>query len=322
MAVNKVAYSSPSPQPQTPSIDSLSSQPAQDTGWLRRYFEHLVTERGLAPNTLESYRRDFADFTDLVVDPLQASTDDIRAFIVARLNKDLSPRSVRRQVSAVRGFYQFVFNEGGRPDDPSRYVRAPRAHRTIVRPTTRQEVDSMVEFIGANDPLSLRNRALLYAAYGSGFRATELINLQIADLHFAHQVAKVRKGKGLKDRQVPMNTLEMEAIQLYLANGRPKLIAGASHDVLFVAKGGEPITRQRLWQIMTNISNDVVGRLISPHKYRHAFVADNVNGGAGFRTVQKMVGHASVTTTMGYMHSDLHRIRTEYLRTHPRGVAA
>ena len=139
---------------------------------------------------------------------------------------------------------------------------------------------------------------------------------------FTIRVKQVRLGKGQKDRIVPLNAMEMDAFRLYLEKARPRFAKQPDNGVLFIGRrSGGPLTRQRLWQILTEISTQVVGRAISPHKFRHAFVTDCINGGASPRTVQTMVGHASVTTTQNYMHSDLERTRAEYLKSHSRGTS-
>jgi integrase/recombinase XerD len=289
--------------------------------WHAQYFEYLTGERGYSTHTIDAYRSDLEQFQEaLAKDLLRGTSDDIRKFILAYLETGVSPQTARRKLSAIKGFYQFVFAEGGLARDPSRDIRAPKAFRSIVRPITRTEVDQILASVGTSNPLDLRNRAIVYVAYGSGLRVTEATNLRIADLDFQHSVAKVRLGKGQKDRMVPLNQPEIDAIRLYLENARPKFAHGQDNGVLFVGRRGEALTRHRLWQILTRISQQVVGRSISPHKYRHAFVTDTINGGGASRVVQKMVGHTSVKTTMGYMHSDLERFRAEYLRAHPRGV--
>jgi integrase/recombinase XerD len=293
------------------------------TDWRARFLDYLIAERGYSDHTLSAYGPDLAQFSAALAkhDLLSASTDDIRQFILGRLESGASPATVRRKLSTIRSFYQFVHGEGGLICDPSRHIRGPRAFKPVVRPITGAEVDQILAAVGTDHPLDLRNRALVYAAYGSGLRVSEAVNLRIADIDFQHSVAKVRLGKGRKDRIVPLNPPEMEAVRLYLEKARPRFAKEPDSGMLFIGRDGEqPLTRERLWQVFTEISNRVVGRAISPHKYRHAFVTDTINGGAGFRVVQKMAGHANVTTTMRYMHSDLARTRSEYLKSHPRGV--
>jgi integrase/recombinase XerD len=298
------------------------STPHGTHDWRAQFISYLADERAYSKPTISAYQSDLDQFTEKMgKDPLSASTDDIRKFILHLLESGISSRSARRKLAAIRSFLQFVFGEGGIQQDASRHIRAPHAFRAITRPITRGEVDQILSLLSTDRPLDLRNRALVYAVYGSGVRVSEIAHLNIADVDFAHAVAKVRRGKGQKDRLVPLNLSEIEAIRLYLERARPRFAVEPDNGVLFIGKHGDSLTRQRLWQVLIGLSMKAVGRKISPHKYRHAFVSDTINGGAGFRVVQKMVGHASVTTTMGYMHSDLERTRAEYLKSHPRGVA-
>lgn len=290
--------------------------------WLALFSQYQEGERAHADNSISAYAIDLEQFrTSLPKDVLLATSDDIRKFILGCLDSGVSPKTARRKLCAIRSFYQFVYGEGGLAKDPSRDIRGPKAHRTLVRPITREEVDLILASIGTEQPIDIRNRAILHACYGSGLRASELTHLHIADLNFVDSVAKVRLGKGQKDRHVPLNEREVEAIRQYLELARPRFVKAPDEGILFVGRYGEPLTRHRLWQIMTELSKVVVGRAISPHKYRHAFVTDTTNGGASLRVVQKMAGHRSVRTTQGYLHSDLARVRAEYLKSHPRGIA-
>jgi site-specific recombinase XerD len=288
--------------------------------WLSRFIDYLTDERGYSAHTISAYEHDLGEFRyALARDLLAASTDDVHKFVLGLLESGLSPKSARRRLSAIRSFFRFVFEEGGLPENPTRHIRSPKAFNTIIRPITREEVDQTLASIGTDRALDIRNRALVYVAYGSGVRVSELTRLKVADINFSLGVAKVRLGKGQKDRLVPLNQLEMDAIRSYLETARPRFAREPDDGLLFIGRGGRQITRQRLWQIMTGVSLAAVGRSISPHKYRHAFVTDTINGGAGYRVVQKMVGHAHVKTTLDYMHDDPERIRAEYLKSHPRG---
>jgi site-specific recombinase XerD len=291
--------------------------------WISQFVQYQEGERAYANNSIDAYAIDLEEFrSSLHKDVLQASSDDIRKFILGCLDRGVSPKTARRKLCAIRSFYQFVYSEDGLAKDPSRDIRGPKAHRTLVRPITREEVELILASIGNEHPIDIRNRAILHVCYGSGLRASELTNMRIADLNFAHSVAKVRLGKGQKDRHVPLNELEVEAIRQYLELARPHFVKTPDEGILFIGRYGEILTRQRLWQIVTELSMKVIGRVISPHKYRHAFVTDTTNGGASLRVVQKMAGHRSVRTTQGYLHSDLGRVRAEYLKSHPRGIAS
>jgi integrase/recombinase XerD len=289
--------------------------------YLAQFFEYLTTERRYSEHTISAYESDLDQFSkSLAKDPLSASTNDIRKFILRCLESGASPKTARRKLSAIRSFLQFVFVEGGIDRDPSRHIRAPKAYDAVIRPITRPEVDQILASLDTGRPLDVRDRALMYAAYGSGLRVSEAANLKIADIDLQKSVAKVRRGKGQKDRWVPLSPPEIEAIRQYLERARPRFAQDPDNGTLFIGRRGEPLTRQRVWQVLTRISIRIVGRAISPHKYRHAFVTDTINGGAEPHVVQMMVGHASVRTTMEYMHFDLERTRAEYLKSHPRGA--
>ena len=304
------------------SAETIEATYRQAPNWRSQFRDYLTSERGYSEHTLSAYESDLNQFSEaLAKDLLGASTDEVRKFILGCLEAGVSPKTARRKLSTIKSFFGFVFAEGGLPKNVAGHIRAPRAFDTIIRPITRAEVEQILAALSSDHPLDVRNRALVYVAYGSGLRVSEIIRLKTDDVNFQQSIAKVRQGKGQKDRFVPLNQLEIEAISLYLNKTRPRFAKQSDNGVLFIGHYGEPLTRQRLWQILTEISSLVVGRAISPHKYRHAFVTDTINGGAGSRVVQKMVGHVSVTTTMEYMHSDLEHLRTEYLKSHPRGAA-
>src|SRR6266851_8556749 len=220
--------------------------------WRAQFLEYLTAERGYSGHTISAYESDLEQFSlFLGKDLLSASTDDIRKFTLRYLEDGRSPMSARRKLSALKGFYHFVFAEDGLAADPSRNIRAPKAFRSIIRPITRHEVDQILTALGTDRLLDLRNRALIYAVYGSGLRVSEVAALPIADLDFRHSYAKVRLGKGQKDRRVPLNKWEMEALSLYLDKARPRFAQEPDNGVLFISRRGEPLTRQRLWQILT-----------------------------------------------------------------------
>ncbi|MGA9134085.1 MAG: tyrosine-type recombinase/integrase [Candidatus Sulfotelmatobacter sp.] len=303
------------------SAEARPMQIPKTVDWRACFIEYLAAERGYSEHTIKAYEADLEQFSEgLGKELLSASVDDIRQFISNRLEQGAGPKTARRELSVIKSFYRFAFGEGAIDHNPSRHIRAPKAFELIVRPIIRPEFERILASISAERPIDLRNRAIVFALYGSGFRVSEIITLKIADVDFRHSVTKVRLGKGRKDRLVPMSSPEIEAFQVYLKRARPHLSKDPDDGVMFIGKRGKPLTRQRVWQLLTEISERIIGRGISPHKYRHAFVTDTINGGASYRVVQAMAGHASVSTTMRYMHSDLERTRIEYLKSHPRGV--
>ena len=289
--------------------------------YAQQFLEYIAGERGYSPHTVEAYGLDLEQFKrSLRKSLLRASSHDIRKHVARCLARGESAQTASRKLSSIRSFYQFVFMEGGLPRNPARHIHKPKIPQTIVRPTTGKEVDELLAAMPANTPREMRDRALLYVAFGSGLRASELSDLRLADLDFPNGVAKVRLGKGKKDRLVPMNRREMEALALWLDKGRPQFAREPDNGHVFIGRYGWVMTRQRLWQVTTAISADVLGRGVSPHKFRHAFVTETINGGADIRVVQQMAGHASINTTRRYLHFDLERLRAQYLKAHPRGA--
>ena len=290
--------------------------------YTEQFLEYIAGERGYSPHTVDAYGLDLEQFKrSLRKSLLKASPHDIRKHVARCLARGQSAQTASRKLSCIRSFYQFVFMEGGLPRNPARHIRKPKVPQTIVRPTTGKEVDELLAAMPANTPREVRDRALLYVAFGSGLRASELSDLRIADLDFTNGVAKVRLGKGKKDRLVPMNQHEMEALILWLDKGRPQFAREPDNGHVFIGyRYGWAMTRQRLWQVTTAISADVLGRRVSPHKFRHAFVTETINGGADIRVVQQMAGHASINTTRRYLHFDFERLRSQYLKAHPRGA--
>ena len=295
------------------------AMPKSDQEWLTGFLEYLRIERAYSKHTINAYRSDLEQFRKhLGSDLLKVNSNDVAKFIVGRLESGTLPRSMGRKLASIRSFYGFMLNEEAVTSNPTRFLRSPKAHRPLIRQVTRDEVEKMLRAISTDRTLDLRDRALIFAAYGSGLRVSELVSLRMADIDFQHLVAKVRLGKGQKDRYVPLNEREIESIKLYLEKGRQKLAANPDNDLVFIGHSGEQLTRQRVWQIFTRLAERVLHRRVSPHKFRHAFVSDTINGGAQARAVQHMVGHAQVSTTMGYMHFDFARVRDQYLKSHPR----
>jgi site-specific recombinase XerD len=208
-----------------PSLARPNNRPGDK--WLSQFMDYLTGERGYSAHTISAYKQDVGKFRDaLAKDLLVASTDDVRKFVLGILERGLSPKTASRKLSAIKGFYHFVFEDGGLPQDPTRHIRSPKAFKTIIRPITHAEVDQTLASIGIDRAMDIRNRALVYVAYGSGVRVSELSRLKVADIDFSLAVAKLRLGKGQKDRLVPLNQPEMDAIRSYLETARPRFVRG------------------------------------------------------------------------------------------------
>jgi integrase/recombinase XerD len=302
------------------------------------YLDHLAVERGLAANTLSSYRRDLlryvAHLSATGLDRLdQVAEADVAGFLAALRTGDeehpaLSAASAGRAVVAVRGLHRFALREGWTAVDPASEVRPPAPARRLPKAIPVAQVEALLAAPDAATPLGLRDRALLELLYGTGARISEAVGLDVDDLDgpAAGEGAGaggglVRlDGKGGKQRIVPVGSYAGRAVQAYLVRGRPALAAaGAGTPALFLNARGGRLSRQSAWTVLraaaaaAGLTGDV-----SPHTLRHCFATHLLDGGADVRVVQELLGHASVTTTQVYTLVTVDRLREVYATAHPR----
>jgi integrase/recombinase XerD len=300
---------------------------------VRSYLDHLAVERGLAANTLVSYRRDLGRYaaflaergiTDLAAVDEQAVTGFLAALRAGSAEHPaLSTTSAGRAVVAVRGLHRFAVREGLAAADPAALVRPPAPARRLPKAITVEEVTRLLEAAGAADtPLALRDRALLEVLYGTGARISEAVGLDVDDLDGSEGVVRL-SGKGGKQRIVPVGSYALSAVQGYLVRARPLLAtAGRGTPALFLNARGGRLSRQSAWvALRAAAARAGVDREVSPHTLRHSFATHLLDGGADVRVVQELLGHASVTTTQIYTLVTVDRLREVYAGAHPRALA-
>jgi integrase/recombinase XerD len=295
-------------------------------GWL----DHLEVERGVAGNTLESYRRDLARYTAYLAgqgihEPRLVTEAHVTDFLATLRegNGDhppLAASSAARTLVAVRGFHRFLALEGEVEADPAGGVSPPRAPARLPKAITVQEVERLLEAASAGDtPVSLRDRALLEVLYGVGARISEAVGLDVDDIDAEEGVVRLF-GKGSKERIVPLGSYAARAVGAYLVRGRPTFAArGKGTPAVFLNQRGGRLSRQSAWSAMRAASEraNLTGHL-SPHTLRHSFATHLLDGGADVRVVQELLGHASVTTTQIYTLVTVQRLREVYAQSHPR----
>lgn len=294
---------------------------------LSSYLAHLAVERGLAPNTLASYRRDLRRYVEHLTERgrrtfREVGQDDVLAFLAALREGDedhpaLVASSAARAVSAVRGLHRFALREGAAGHDPAHEVRPPRGLRRLPKAISVEEVERLIAACGPDGmPLTLRNRALLELLYGTGARISEAVGLAVDDLE-AEQVRL--RGKGGRDRVVPVGRYARRALDAYLVRARPVLAAhGKGTSALFLNARGGRLTRQGAWEVLQGAAERAGLGRVSPHMLRHSFATHLLDGGADVRVVQELLGHASVTTTQVYTLVTVERLREVYATSHPR----
>ncbi len=294
------------------------------------YLDHLAVERGLAANTLLSYRRDLRRYVELLghrgVSSLRgAREEDVAAFLAAlRAGDDAHPplraSSAGRAVVAVRGLHRFALREGLVDADEARDVRPPPPPRRLPKAIPLEDVEALVEAAGFDQtPRALRDRALLELLYGTGARISEAVGLDLDDVDMAEGTVVLR-GKGGKDRIVPVGSYAQRAVDGYLVRGRPTLAAaGRGSPAMFLNVRGGRLSRQSAWAVLRAAADRAGLRVdISPHTLRHSFATHLLDGGADVRVVQELLGHASVTTTQVYTLVTVDRLREVYAASHPR----
>ncbi|MGZ4482608.1 MAG: site-specific tyrosine recombinase/integron integrase [Gaiellales bacterium] len=285
---------------------------------LADFLASLQLERGASPHTIEAYRRDLIDLGDFVEheDPDTISVDVLDEYAVALRDRGLSPATVRRRLAAVRAFLKHRAREGGRPD-AGRTVPLPRLGRRLPEPLTPAEAEAVVTRPDAS-PRGLRDRAMLELLYGAGLRVSELVTLRVSDVDLEEGVVRCR-GKGAKQRVVPMGRGAVDAIRMYMQRGRPYLGRKQRGDSLFLNHRGQGITRQAVFQLVRDHARTAgIKKTVTPHTMRHSFATHLLEGGCDLRSVQEMLGHATIETTQVYTHVSAEHVREAYFKAHPR----
>lgn len=290
---------------------------------LEAFRDHLSLEAGNSPNTVSAYGRDiqrlvaFAATRRLTV-PGELTRPVLREFVFLLKDLGLGPASIRRSVSAVRTYFTFLVAEGHVSQDPSDRLESPARWRTLPEVLAVSEVESMLETPAADDRLAWRDRALLELAYGAGLRVSELCGLQLTELLLADGLVQVR-GKGGKERLVPVGRGTIGALSIYLHQVRPALDRGRSQGRVLLNGRGEPLSRVGAWGIVKRAAQRAgITRKVSTHTLRHSFATHLLEGGADLRAVQEMLGHADLSTTQIYTHVDREYLRSVHRQFHPR----
>jgi integrase/recombinase XerD len=288
---------------------------------LRLFLEYLAVEKGLARNTILSYARDIRKFLGFIKAGKLAwnrvPEETVVRFIHKESRAGLSARSLARLISALRSFFKFLLLSGFVKMDPSSQLTTPSTWRSLPKFLTVKEVE---ELLGAPDdkkPRGVRDRAMLEVLYGSGLRVSELASLRLAEVNLEDGFL-VCRGKGGKERIVPLGRSACDAVKRYLAEVRPLVVSGEREE-LFLSRRGKPFSRQGLWKLIRQHAREAgLAAKISPHILRHSFATHLLERGADLRSVQLMLGHSQITTTQIYTHVSRERLRRVYDQFHPR----
>lgn len=287
------------------------------------FLNHCAVERGLSKNTIAAYRRDLGKFNDflrasrLQINELNAT--NIYEFSAELRKSGLSDSSIARHVVAVRSLFTFLAKDQGIAD-VAREVVPPKIPRRLPKALTVSEVEDLINANG-DDVAGIRNRALIELLYATGARVSEIVQLDVSDVGRGDSSVTVKvRGKGGKERLVPVGTFAQRALDQYLTRSRPSLNRKLTEKALFLNENrGSRLSRQSAWQIvLDSAKRSGLTRAISPHALRHSFATHLLDGGADIRVVQELLGHSSVTTTQIYTLVTIDKIRESYANAHPR----
>ena len=289
----------------------------------KRYRAYLMLEKGMSANTAVAYSDDVDKLvhylTDAGVGVERATTDDLERFVCTLQDVGIQPRSQARIISGVKSFYKFLRQEGFMDTDPTELLLTPKIGRHLPEVLTIGEIDAMIAAIDMSKPEGQRNRAIVETLYSCGLRVSELTTLRLSQLYVEERYIVIQ-GKGSKQRIVPISSVALEQINLYLEQTRSRqVVQRGSEDILFLNRRGAMLTRQMIFHIIKQLCELAgIRKVISPHTLRHSFATHLLEGGANLRAIQQMLGHESITTTEIYVHIDRSRLRDEILRYHPR----
>jgi integrase/recombinase XerD len=291
------------------------------------FLAYLELERGLSRNTLEAYRSDLQQYGEFLArrgtDPLAVMPADLASFVteLADGREDrpaVAPATLQRKIACLRSFYRHLRRDGILDRDPTSELRAPRSRQRLPKVLSRDEVARLLQQPRGSSPGAIRDRALLETMYACGLRASEAIGLEVSDVDLEAGILRAR-GKGSKERIVPIGTKAIESLNDYLDRARPRLVGDRDQPRLFVNLRGGGLSRQGLYKIVQGHARSAgLEQRMSPHTLRHTFATHLLAGGCDLRSLQEMLGHADIGTTQVYTHLSAERLRDVYFDAHPR----
>lgn len=289
-----------------------------------KYFRQLAIERGLSENTIAAYRRDIGDYLNYLSSTgkgaiAEVTSADILSFQAKLQSAGRANSSVARILASIRGFHKYLLDEGHAEINPASLVKSPKLGLRLPKAVSIQEIERLLEAAGSLQPetgqlIQLRDRAVLELMYSAGARVSEVVDLDVDD--FGDSGLLRLRGKGSKERVVPVGSYAERAVSAYLSRVRPSLISKPS-SALFLNQRGGRLSRQSIWQLISK-AGEIAQLEVSPHTLRHSFATHLLEGGADIRVVQELLGHSSVATTQIYTMVTIDSLRRAYIEAHPR----
>lgn len=291
---------------------------------IQDFIHYLVVERGLSNNTIVSYERDLKAYSTFLKVQLSIQTvNEIGRVHILQFLKYLketgkSSKTIARHIASIRSFHQFLLREKRANEDPSVHIETPQVERKLPNVLSLAEVEKLLETPKLTSPIGYRDKAMLELLYATGIRVSELIQLNVSDVHLMMGFIRCY-GKGRKERIVPIGRTATNAIEQYLKKGRSKLAKQHKTEALFLNHHGKRISRQGFWKNLKKIAKEAgIQKELTPHTLRHSFATHLLENGADLRAVQEMLGHADISTTQIYTHVTKTRLKDVYKQFHPR----
>lgn len=286
---------------------------------IKKFLNYLLTEKALSLNTVKSYENDIKSFLKFLdernISFLVCKKNDVTNYLLTMKEKGYSSASIARILSTLKQFFRFLIFENKISYDPTEGLKSPKLWLRLPKSLEFDEVKKLLSVM-LESKYFLRDITMLELMYASGLRVSELVKLRLNDINFEAGFIRI-KGKGDKERVVPIAQRTIERIKNYLTQLRPKLLKKRASDYVFLNNRGQPMTRQRFWQNLKAMGK-IAGVEVTPHMIRHSFATHLLEGGADLRSLQKMLGHSDISTTQIYTKVSMDRLKKEYLKHHPR----
>ncbi|HEX2954046.1 MAG TPA: site-specific tyrosine recombinase XerD [Bacillota bacterium] len=290
---------------------------------LQDFLNYLSVERGLAPNTLESYGRDLRQFLVFLQEKKGLKVEEVtQAVVIGYLlhlqAKGRATATLSRSLAAIKSFYHFLAREQVIPKDPTVNLDAPKQEKRLPRVLSVDEVVKLLEQPDLKTPSGIRDRTMLEVLYATGLRVSELVSLKIQNVNLEEGYLRCF-GKGSKERIIPLGSVATKYVTFYLDHARKFLASNPREEILFLNHHGNGLTRQGFWKIIKKYADQLgISSSITPHTLRHSFATHLLENGADLRSVQEMLGHADISTTQIYTHLTRNKLKEVYEKTHPR----
>lgn len=293
-------------------------------GHVQDFLQYIIVERALSKNTIDSYKRDLTQYVRYLekVESIETihkvDRNHIMGYLLFLKENGKASTTLARNIASIRSFHQFLLREKVSNQDPSVHIETPKTERKLPKVLSTQEVEALLDTPASNDPFSQRDKAMLELLYATGIRVSELVQLNIGDVHLDMGFIRCI-GKGNKERIIPLGKMAQAAIERYLHNGRSIMLKGKKTEALFLNHHGNRLSRQGFWKILKLLARKAhIEKELTPHTLRHSFATHLLENGADLRAVQEMLGHADISTTQIYTHVTKTRLKDVYSAFHPR----